>query len=73
MTLGDVIDTLRDLAVAPLPAGINRSASVTAIAYDSRRVVSGAVFVARVGPDCDRCPVRTACPAHGAGRGVPEA
>ena len=23
---------------------------------------SGAVFVARVGPDCDRCPVRTACP-----------
>ena len=34
---------------------------------------SGAVFVARVGPDCDRCPVRTACPAHGAGRGVPEA
>jgi len=31
------------------------------------------VFVARVGPDCDRCPVRTACPAHGAGRGVPEA
>ena len=34
---------------------------------------SGAVFVARVGPDCDRCPVRTACPAHGAGRGVPDA
>jgi adenine-specific DNA glycosylase len=32
-----------------------------------------AVFVARVGPDCDRCPVRTACPAHGAGRGVPDA
>ena len=31
------------------------------------------VFVARVGPDCDRCPVRTACPAHGAGRGVPDA
>jgi superfamily I DNA/RNA helicase/RecB family exonuclease len=34
---------------------------------------SGAVFVARVGPDCERCPVRTACPAHGAGRGVPDA
>jgi superfamily I DNA/RNA helicase/RecB family exonuclease len=34
---------------------------------------AGPVFVARVGPDCDRCPVRTACPAHGAGRGVPDA
>ncbi len=34
---------------------------------------SGAVFVARTGPDCDRCPVHTACPAHGAGRGVPDA
>lgn len=34
---------------------------------------AGPVFVAKVGPDCDRCPVRTSCPAHGAGRGVPDA
>ncbi|MDN5751256.1 MAG: PD-(D/E)XK nuclease family protein, partial [Pseudonocardia sp.] len=33
---------------------------------------SGAVFVARVGPDCDRCPVRTSCPVHGSGRAVTE-
>ncbi|RZT84133.1 UvrD-like helicase family protein [Pseudonocardia sediminis] len=31
---------------------------------------SGAVFVARVGPDCDRCPVRTSCPAVEPGRSV---
>jgi superfamily I DNA/RNA helicase/RecB family exonuclease len=34
---------------------------------------AGPVFVAKVGPDCDRCPVRTSCPAHGVGRGVPDA
>jgi RecB family exonuclease len=34
---------------------------------------AGPVFVAKVGPDCDRCPVRTSCPAHGAGRAVPDA
>ena len=33
---------------------------------------SGAVFVAREGPDCDRCPVRTSCPVHGSGRPVTE-
>ncbi len=33
---------------------------------------AGPVFVAKVGPDCDRCPVRTACPAHGSGRAVPD-
>ncbi|MHA6796505.1 ATP-dependent helicase [Pseudonocardia bannensis] len=31
---------------------------------------SGATFVARVGPDCDRCPVRTSCPAVESGRPV---
>ncbi len=31
---------------------------------------SGAAFVARVGPDCDRCPVRTSCPAVEPGRSV---
>jgi superfamily I DNA/RNA helicase/RecB family exonuclease len=31
---------------------------------------SGARFVARSGPDCERCPVRTSCPLHDAGRPV---
>ncbi|WP_219412943.1 ATP-dependent helicase [Pseudonocardia nigra] len=33
---------------------------------------SGAEFVARVGSDCDRCPVRTSCPLSESGRPVPE-
>ena len=36
------------------------------------RESSGSTFVARAGPDCDRCPVRTSCPTTGAGRAVPE-
>jgi RecB family exonuclease len=36
------------------------------------RESSGADFVARAGPDCDRCPVRTSCPTTEAGRAVPE-
>ncbi|WP_433292704.1 ATP-dependent helicase [Pseudonocardia sp. CA-142604] len=31
---------------------------------------SGAQFIARIGPDCDRCPVRVACPVNGSGRQV---
>ena len=34
---------------------------------------SGAQFVARVGPDCDRCPVRAALPRARGGPAVPEA
>ena len=34
---------------------------------------SDAQFIARVGPDCDRCPVRTSCPLSAAGRPVTEA
>jgi RecB family exonuclease len=33
---------------------------------------SGAQFIARVGADCDRCPVRTSCPLNESGRPVPE-
>ncbi|MGI5127697.1 ATP-dependent helicase [Pseudonocardia sp. CA-107938] len=33
---------------------------------------SGEQFIARVGPDCDRCPVRTSCPVNESGRAVPE-
>ncbi len=53
MTLGDVIDTVRDLSVQAPAQGINRTAPVTAIAYDSRRVVPGAVFVALKGLRAD--------------------
>jgi len=31
---------------------------------------AGARFLARVGPDCDRCPVRTSCPVNESGRSV---
>ncbi|MHA6620038.1 ATP-dependent helicase [Pseudonocardia sp. DLS-67] len=34
---------------------------------------SDAHFIARVGPDCDRCPVRTSCPLSASGRPVPDA
>jgi RecB family exonuclease len=33
---------------------------------------AGARFHARVGPDCDRCPVRTSCPLNASGRAVPD-
>ncbi|MBW0116072.1 ATP-dependent helicase [Pseudonocardia sp. KRD-169] len=44
-----------------------------AVVRDAGVQSSGSVFVARLGPDCDRCPVHTSCPAHGAGRPVTEA
>jgi RecB family exonuclease len=36
------------------------------------RESSGSTFVARAGPDCDRCPVRASCPTREGGRPVPE-
>ncbi|HYB97459.1 MAG TPA: UDP-N-acetylmuramoyl-L-alanyl-D-glutamate--2,6-diaminopimelate ligase [Vicinamibacterales bacterium] len=53
MTLGDVMDTLREVAVETPPAGLDAGTPVTAIAYDSRRVVPGAVFVALKGLRAD--------------------
>ncbi len=57
MTLGDVADALRDLAVdapsAALPPQLNRHAPVSAIAYDSRRVAPSSVFVALKGLRAD--------------------
>ena len=53
MILGDVIETLRDLAVAPSSAGVNADQLIAAVAYDSRRVVPGAVFVALKGQRAD--------------------
>jgi UDP-N-acetylmuramoyl-L-alanyl-D-glutamate--2,6-diaminopimelate ligase len=53
VTLGDVVDALRDLAAPPPPAGLDASAAISAVAYDSRRVVPGAVFVALKGLRAD--------------------
>ena len=53
MTLGDLVDALRELAVDAPPAGLAGNASISAIAYDSRRVVPGAVFVALKGLRAD--------------------
>jgi RecB family exonuclease len=33
---------------------------------------AGARFHARVGPDCERCPVRASCPVNEAGRSIPD-
>ena len=52
MTLGDVLDTVRELAV-DAPSGLARDRAVSAIAYDSRRVTPGAVFVALKGLKAD--------------------
>jgi UDP-N-acetylmuramoyl-L-alanyl-D-glutamate--2,6-diaminopimelate ligase len=53
VTLGDLLDALRDWTVHTPSAGLNRNAAVTAIAYDSRRVTAGAVFVALKGLRAD--------------------
>ncbi len=53
MTLADVVDALRDLAVGTPPAGLTGDRAITAVAYDSRRVVAGSVFVALKGLRAD--------------------
>jgi UDP-N-acetylmuramoyl-L-alanyl-D-glutamate--2,6-diaminopimelate ligase len=53
VTLSDVVDTVGGLAVATPPAGFTGDRSIAAIAYDSRRVVAGAVFVALKGLRAD--------------------
>lgn len=53
MILGDAIDTLRELALGPPPAGMDLNRAVSAIAFDSRRVSPGAVFVALKGLKAD--------------------
>ena len=53
MTLGDVVTVLRDLMVNTPSAGLSVSDPITAIAYDSRRVAPGAVFVALKGLKAD--------------------
>ena len=55
MILGDVVDTLRTLLAAPAAAELEVAADtrISAIAYDSRRVVPGSVFVALKGLKAD--------------------
>ena len=53
MTLGDVVTTLRESTVNTPSAGAGTSDSITAIAYDSRRVAPGSVFVALKGLKAD--------------------
>jgi superfamily I DNA/RNA helicase/RecB family exonuclease len=55
------------------PLGSEDVAHWRAVLRDCAEHASGSVFVARTGPDCDRCPVRTSCPVHGSGRPVTEA
>ncbi|MDT7615621.1 MAG: hypothetical protein QOF00_3068 [Pseudonocardiales bacterium] len=42
------------------------------VVRSSAHETSGSQFIARVGPDCDRCPVRSACPVEESGRQVTE-
>jgi UDP-N-acetylmuramoyl-L-alanyl-D-glutamate--2,6-diaminopimelate ligase len=51
--LGDVVTTLRELTVDIPSAGVAKSDPITAIAYDSRRVIPGSVFVALKGLKAD--------------------
>ena len=53
MTLADLADALRELAVDKPLAGPNGDAPISAIAYDSRRVVPGSAFVALKGMRAD--------------------
>ncbi len=55
MILGDAVDTLRSLLDAPAAAQVEVPAEtrVSAIAYDSRRVVPGSIFVALKGLKAD--------------------
>jgi UDP-N-acetylmuramoyl-L-alanyl-D-glutamate--2,6-diaminopimelate ligase len=71
--LGDVVDTLRDLAVDTPPAGWPADAPVAAIAYDSRRVAPGAVFVALKGLKADGAAFAEQAVARGARAVVAEA
>ncbi|WP_425569599.1 ATP-dependent helicase [Pseudonocardia yuanmonensis] len=42
------------------------------VVWEAARQTSGPAYVAHVGPDCDRCPVRGSCPAVESGRSVVE-
>ncbi len=53
MTLGNAVDAMRDLVVETPPAGPAPDPAISAVTYDSRRVVPGSVFVALKGLRAD--------------------
>lgn len=53
MTLAEMATVLRELVVGTPPPGIASDRAITAVAYDSRRVIPGAVFVALKGLRAD--------------------
>jgi UDP-N-acetylmuramoyl-L-alanyl-D-glutamate--2,6-diaminopimelate ligase len=53
VTLGDAVDAVRHLVVDAPPEGLASDRAITAVAYDSRRVVAGSVFVALKGLRAD--------------------
>ena len=53
MTLDDVFATLRDITTDRSAAGVAGTSAVSAVTYDSRRVMAGAVFVALRGLKAD--------------------
>ena len=53
MTLGHAIDAVRDLVVSPRPDAKACDRQVAAVAFDSRRVVPAAIFVALKGIKAD--------------------
>jgi UDP-N-acetylmuramoyl-L-alanyl-D-glutamate--2,6-diaminopimelate ligase len=54
VTVGDVLDTLREITVDPAGvAALARDERISAVTYDSRRAVSGSVFVALRGLKAD--------------------
>ncbi|HXV91866.1 MAG TPA: ATP-dependent DNA helicase, partial [Pseudonocardia sp.] len=50
------------------PLGEAELAHWREVVRECAELTSGGAFLARVGPDCDRCPVRTSCPVSGSGR-----
>jgi PD-(D/E)XK nuclease superfamily len=54
------------------PLGDAELATWERIVRQCAEETSDAQFIARVGPDCDRCPVRTSCPLSESGRPVPD-
>jgi UDP-N-acetylmuramoyl-L-alanyl-D-glutamate--2,6-diaminopimelate ligase len=73
VTLGDLIDSVRALVVDESSlASLPRDGAVSAIAYDSRRVTAGAIFVALRGLKTDGAAFAEQAVARGAGVMVAE-
>ena len=53
MTFDDVVETLQPLVASAPPPGSAAGAPITAVAYDSRRVAPGSIFVALKGLKAD--------------------